>query len=100
MEGMTAKNVCVEKPEVGRPLERPERRWENNIKMNCRERGWDGIGFGNGIENVSHVSAKTTLRIGGHCTRIFNWPNPSSCTMALGSTQPLTYMSTRNIPGG
>jgi hypothetical protein len=27
-------------------------------------------------------------------------PNPSSRTMALGSTQPLTEMSTRNIPGG
>jgi hypothetical protein len=26
----------------------------------------------------------------------FNWPNPSSCTMALGSTQPLTEMSTKN----
>jgi hypothetical protein len=30
----------------------------------------------------------------------FNWPNPSSCAMALGSTQPLTEMSTRNLPGG
>jgi hypothetical protein len=30
----------------------------------------------------------------------FNLPNPSSCTMALGSTQPLTEMSTRNFPGG
>jgi hypothetical protein len=27
-------------------------------------------------------------------------PNPSSRTMALGSTQPLTEMSTRNVPGG
>jgi hypothetical protein len=27
----------------------------------------------------------------------FNWPNPSSRTMALGSTQSLTEMSTRNI---
>jgi hypothetical protein len=26
--------------------------------------------------------------------------NPSSRTMALGLTQPLTEMSTRNIPGG
>jgi hypothetical protein len=26
-------------------------------------------------------------------------PNPSSRTMALGSTQPLTEMSTRNLPG-
>jgi hypothetical protein len=29
----------------------------------------------------------------------FNWPNPSSPTMALGQTQPLTEMSTRNILG-
>jgi hypothetical protein len=36
----------------------------------------------------------------------FNWPNPSGRNMALGSTQPLTEMSTRNLkkkikkPGG
>jgi hypothetical protein len=30
----------------------------------------------------------------------FNLPNPSSRTMAMGSTQPLTEMSTRNLPGG
>jgi hypothetical protein len=30
----------------------------------------------------------------------FNLPNPSSRTMAPGSTQPLTEMSTRNLPGG
>jgi hypothetical protein len=30
----------------------------------------------------------------------FNLPNPSSCIMALGSTQPLIKMSTRNLPGG
>jgi hypothetical protein len=29
----------------------------------------------------------------------FNLPNPSSRTMAHGSTQPLTENSTRNIPG-
>jgi hypothetical protein len=29
----------------------------------------------------------------------FSLPNPSSCTMGLGSTQPLTEMSTRNLPG-
>jgi hypothetical protein len=32
--------------------------------------------------------------------RFFNWPNPSSRTMALGSTQPLKEMSTMNLPGG
>jgi hypothetical protein len=31
---------------------------------------------------------------------IFNLSNPSSHIMALGSTQPLTEMSTRNLPGG
>jgi hypothetical protein len=30
----------------------------------------------------------------------FNLPNTSSRTMALGSTQSLTEMSTRNLPGG
>jgi hypothetical protein len=30
----------------------------------------------------------------------FNWPNPSSRTTTLGSTQPLTATSTRNLHGG
>jgi hypothetical protein len=30
----------------------------------------------------------------------FNLPNTSSRTMALGSTKPLTEMSTKNLPGG
>jgi hypothetical protein len=33
-------------------------------------------------------------------TGFFNLPNPSSLTIALGSTQSLTEMSTRNLPGG
>jgi hypothetical protein len=31
---------------------------------------------------------------------LLNWLYPSSRTMALGSTQSLTEMSTRNLPGG
>jgi hypothetical protein len=31
---------------------------------------------------------------------LFNLPNPSSRSMALGSTRPLTEMSTRNLSGG
>jgi hypothetical protein len=30
----------------------------------------------------------------------FNLPNPSSRTITLGLTQPLTEMSIRNLPGG
>jgi hypothetical protein len=33
-------------------------------------------------------------------TGFFNGPNPSNHTMALVSTQPLTEMSTRNLPDG
>jgi hypothetical protein len=32
--------------------------------------------------------------------RYFNWPNSSSRTMALELTQPLTEISTRNLPAG
>jgi hypothetical protein len=30
----------------------------------------------------------------------FNLPNPSSRTMTLGQTQPLSEINTRNFPGG
>jgi hypothetical protein len=29
-----------------------------------------------------------------------HWHNHLGCTMAVGSTQPLTEMSTRNLSGG
>jgi hypothetical protein len=32
-------------------------------------------------------------------TGYYSLPDPSSRTMVLGSTEPLTGMSTRNIPG-
>jgi hypothetical protein len=35
-----AYRVSVGKPEGRRPLERPRRRWENNIKMDLREVEW------------------------------------------------------------
>jgi hypothetical protein len=33
--------VLVEKPEGKRPLGRPRRRWEDNIKMDIQEVGWE-----------------------------------------------------------
>jgi hypothetical protein len=36
--------VLVEKPEGSRPLGRPRRRWEDNIKMDFR-----GVGWGHGL---------------------------------------------------
>jgi hypothetical protein len=36
-----ASRVLVGKPEGRRPLGRPRRRWEDNIKMDIREVGWE-----------------------------------------------------------
>jgi hypothetical protein len=35
-----AYRALVQKPEGRRPLGRPRRRWEDNIKMDLREVGW------------------------------------------------------------
>jgi hypothetical protein len=35
--------ILVGKPEGKRPLGRPKRRWVDNIKMDLREIGWDGM---------------------------------------------------------
>jgi hypothetical protein len=38
-----AYRILVGKPEVMRPLRRPRSRWVDNIKMDLREIGWDGM---------------------------------------------------------
>jgi hypothetical protein len=35
--------ISVGKPEAKRPLGRPRRRWVDNMKMDLREIGWDGV---------------------------------------------------------
>jgi hypothetical protein len=42
-ETRNASMILVEKPEVKRPLGRPRRRWVENIKIDFREIGWDGM---------------------------------------------------------
>jgi len=39
----SAYNILVGKPEGKRPIERHRHRWEFNIRMNIRERGWEGV---------------------------------------------------------
>jgi hypothetical protein len=41
----TAYRISVGKPEGKRPLGRIRRRWVDNIKMDLREIGWDGMGW-------------------------------------------------------
>ena len=55
-KGRRAHRVLVRKPEGRRPLRRPRRRWEDNIKMDLQEMGcvlgtgwsWLRIGTGGG----------------------------------------------------
>jgi len=46
------------------------------------------------------TSRKVAGSISGGVIRNIHWINPSGCTMVLGSTQPLTEMSTRYISWG
>jgi hypothetical protein len=43
MEKRNTYRILVRKPEVRRPLGRPRRRLVDNIKMDLREIGWDGM---------------------------------------------------------
>jgi hypothetical protein len=45
-------------------------------------------------------AAKVMGSIPDEVIEFCNWPNSSSHTMALGSTQPLAEMSTMKLPGG
>jgi hypothetical protein len=42
-EKRNAYRILVGKPEGNRPLGRPRRRWVNNIKIDLRGTGWDGM---------------------------------------------------------
>jgi hypothetical protein len=44
-EGKRVYRVLVGKPERKRPLERPWRRWEDNIKMDLQEVGSGGMNW-------------------------------------------------------
>jgi hypothetical protein len=38
-----AYKILVGKPEWKRPFRRPRHRWEDNIRMDLRETGWEGV---------------------------------------------------------
>jgi hypothetical protein len=42
-EKRNAYRILVGNPEGKRPLGRPRRRWVDNIKIDLRETGWDGM---------------------------------------------------------
>jgi hypothetical protein len=44
-EARGAYNILIGKPEGRRPLGRPRRRWEDNIKMDLREIGFEDVNW-------------------------------------------------------
>jgi hypothetical protein len=46
-----AYRILVGKPEGKRPLGRPRRSWEDNIRMDLREIGWGGMDWINLAQN-------------------------------------------------
>jgi hypothetical protein len=42
-ENRNTYRILVGKPDGKRPLGRPRRRWVDNIKMDLREMGWNGM---------------------------------------------------------
>jgi hypothetical protein len=59
--------VLVGGPEGKRPLGRPRRRWENNIKMDLREKGIDGANWirlaQDGVQWRAFVNTVMKLRV-------------------------------------
>jgi hypothetical protein len=59
--------VLVRKPEGKRPLGRPRRRWDDNIKMDIQEMGCGGMGWIGVAQNRDSwralVSAVMSLRV-------------------------------------
>jgi hypothetical protein len=66
-EGRGVYRVLVGKPEGRRPLGRPRRRWEDNIRMDLQEVGWedeDWTGLAQDIDRWrALVSAVINLRV-------------------------------------
>jgi hypothetical protein len=62
-----AYRALVGKPEGRRPLERPRRRWKDNIKTDLREVGWGGMDWINLAQDRDRwralVNAVMNLRV-------------------------------------
>jgi hypothetical protein len=67
VEGRVVNSVLVGKPEVKRPLGRPRRRWEDNVRMDLEEVGCgcdEWIGLAQDRDRWrAHVSAVRNLRV-------------------------------------
>jgi hypothetical protein len=58
-----AYKMSVGKPERKGPLGRPRRRWEDNIRMDLRKRGWEGVHRMHLVRDRDQWRALVNLRI-------------------------------------
>jgi hypothetical protein len=66
-EGRGVYRVLIERPKGKRPLGRPRRGWENNIKMDLRDIGIDGVKWirlaQDGVRRRAFMSTVMNLRV-------------------------------------
>jgi hypothetical protein len=64
-EETNAYRMLVEKPEGKRPLGKPRRSWADNIKMDLRKIGWDGVDWIDLSQDREHWRAlvKTVMNL-------------------------------------
>jgi hypothetical protein len=62
-ENRSACKILVGTPERKRPLRRPTRWWEDNIKIDIRERGWGGMDWIDGNQWRALVNTVMSLRV-------------------------------------
>jgi hypothetical protein len=70
-----AYRVLVGKPERMRPLERPNHRWEDSIKMGLREVRWEGINWIDVVQDRDRwravVNKAMNLQVSIKCGEVF-----------------------------
>jgi hypothetical protein len=62
-ENRNAYRILVGMPKGKRPLRRPRRRWVDNIKMDLREIGWDGVDWIDMAQDRDLVNTVLNLRV-------------------------------------
>jgi hypothetical protein len=64
-ENRNAYRILVAKPKGRRPLGRPRWRWVDNIEIDLREIGWDGVDCTNLAQDRDHWRAlvKTVMNL-------------------------------------
>jgi len=62
-EMRNAYKILVEKPEGKRPLRRPRCRWEDCIRLDLRELGWEGVDLMHLVQNRDQLWALVNVAL-------------------------------------